>query len=197
MCLDHTHSKLSTPALLRSPQSNPVCLSFPLCACCWFVVHLALPGGILTDLVSLFLCWSCAGNHNCSDFASAIHVLYRRHHLPALLLFSGTHPWALGGGVGVEISQLSFTLPLGSLLLLQTSTCPNSAEHKTTDWSWTKLAHCFNSVPIISDLSIYNLSGAYTQPKHSSQSNLWFLFSEAINGSQLPLESNENFYSND
>lgn len=98
MCLDHTHSKLSTPALLRSPQSIPICLSFPLCACCWFVVHLALPGGILTDLISLFLCWSCAGNHNCSDFASTIHVMYRRHHLPALLLFSGTHPWALGGG---------------------------------------------------------------------------------------------------
>lgn len=94
---DHTHSKLPNPAPLRSPQTIPICLSFPLCVCCWFVVQLALPGGILTDLVSLFLCWSCAGNCNCSDFASTIHVMYRRHHFLALLLFSGTHPSLEGG----------------------------------------------------------------------------------------------------
>lgn len=64
--------------------------------------------------------------------------------------------------------------------------------------SWTKQTLCFNSISNILYLSLFNLTGPYIQlQESSSMSNFWFLFSEAFNGSHLPLESHEKSYSND
>lgn len=159
----------------------------------------------------ILLAWSCEGlvqetTSTVQEFMdmSGPEVSVSQNYSLALTSFLSSSVLVLGlAGTGtiqtswlvfIFISCLCTRKPFRYQLLLQTSAFPTSAGHKATDYTsipvtllapWHLVFVCLH------------LSGAYTKLKHSSLGNFLFLFSDAINSSPLPLESNENIYPND